>query len=233
MIDSLCDQTGKGDITVACLYYDFLAHQEQTTTNMIGAILRQLVSRSGIPDDLRKAFQDGKRAVGGRRPLRADLMRMLKTAIASLPQVFICIDAVDECLSKNIPELLELLRDIVRESPTTRIFLTARPHVNDDIRRYFPKVVVIPISPNMDDIRNYLEMRLDRDTEPEAMSNDLRAGIIRIMLEKMSDMYVGAFCIFILYRCILTNDRVKVPPCCAKHGRHSGRGDNTSEKKET
>ena len=200
MIDSLCDQTRKGDITVACLYCDVPAQQEQTATNMIGAILRQLVGRSGIPDDIREAFQEGKMEVGGRRPLRLDLMRMLKTAITSLPQVFICIDAVDECLSKNIPELLESLKDIVRESPTVRIFLTGRPHVKGDIRRFFPKVVVIPVSPNMNDIKNYVEMRLNKDTEPEAMSSDLRASIIRTMLEKMSDMYVGAFCISILSR---------------------------------
>ena len=200
VIDSLCDQAREEDIAVACLYCDFQAQQAQTTANMIGAILGQLVGRSGIPDDIREAFQVGKMEVGGRRPLRLDLMRMLKTAIASLPQVFICIDAVDECLSKNIPELLESLKDIVRESPTTRIFLTGRPHIKEDIRRHFPKVVVIPVSPNMDDMRNYLEMRLDKDTEPEAMSSDLRASIISAMLEKMSDMYVGPFCISILSR---------------------------------
>jgi len=31
------------------------------------------------------------------------------------------------------------------------------------IQRYFTKVVVIPVSPNTNDIRNYLEMKLDRD----------------------------------------------------------------------
>ena len=38
---------------------------------------------------------------------------------------------------------------------------------------------MIPISPNTDDIRNYLQMRLDRDAEPEAMNNDLREDIVR------------------------------------------------------
>ena len=89
--------------------------------------------------------------------------RYLRIAIAPLPQVFICIDALDECLPKNVSEVLESLRDIVRESPTTRIFLTGRPHVGGDIYRYFPKAVAIPISPSQDDIRNYLKLRLDRD----------------------------------------------------------------------
>ena len=193
VIDSLCDQARKEDIAVACFYCDFPAQRDQTTANIMGAILRQLVGRGGIPNDIRWAFQEGKREVGGRRLLHADLMKMLKIAIASLPQVFICIDALDECLQKNLPELLESLRDLVRESPTTRIFLTGRPHITGVVQRYFAGAAVIPISPNKGDIRNYLEMRLDKDDEPEAMDDDLREDILKGILDKMSDMYVGTF----------------------------------------
>ena len=193
MIDSLCDQAKKEDIAVAGLYYDFLAQREQTITNVMGAILKQLVGREDIPRDIHEAFQEGKKEFGGRGLRLADLMAMLKATIASLRQVFICIDALDECLPKHLPELLESLRDIARGSPQTRKFLTGRPHVKEDIQRYFPKAVVMPISPNTDDIRSYLEMRLDRDPEPEAMNNDLRADIVRITLEKISNVCVEAF----------------------------------------
>ena len=154
----------------------------------MGAILKQLVGRGGIPNDLREAFQKSQTEFGGRGPLLANLMGMLRATIASLPRVFICLDALDECLPKYLPELLESLRDIILECPGTRIFLTGRPHVGGDIRRYFSKVVVMPISPNPDDIRSYVEMKLDRDAEPEAMSNDLRADIVRVILEKISDV---------------------------------------------
>ena len=194
MIDTLCDQAKIEDIAIASLYYDFLSQQEQTITNVMGAILRQLVSWWGdIPIYLRQAFQEGKKEIGGRRLRLADLIRMLKIAIASLPQVFICIDALDECLPKHLPELLKSLRDIVRECPGTRIFLTGRPYVGEDIHKYFPKAAMIPVSPKSDDIKNYLEMRLDGDADPEAMSDDLRADIIRIILERISDMCVGPF----------------------------------------
>ena len=188
MIDRLCDQAKKEDIAVAGLYYDFLSQREQTTTNVMGAILRQLVGRGDMPEDIREVFQDEKKEFGGRGLRLADLMAMLKTTIASLRQVFICIDALDECLPKYLPELLESLRDIVRESPRTRIFLTGRPHVREDVERYFTGVAVVPICPNTDDIRNYLEMRLDRDAEREAMNDDLREDIVRIVLERISDM---------------------------------------------
>jgi len=191
VIDALCDQAKEENLAVACLYCDFLAQQEQTTTNMMGAILKQLVGRGDIPKDIREAFQEAKKEVGGRRPLLADLVRMLRIAIARPAKVFICIDALDECLPKNLPELLESLRDISRECPGARIFLTGRPHVGEAIQRYFTKAVAIPISPNTGDIKSYLQMRLDRDAEPGAMNDDLRADIVKIILKNMSDMCVG------------------------------------------
>ena len=195
VIDRLCDQARGQDIAVACLYYDYLAQQEQTITNVMGVILKQLVGRGGIPEDMREAFREGKNEVGGRRLLLAELMRMLKVAISSRSQVFICLDALDECLPKNLPVLLEALRETIRKCPRTKIFLTGRPHVKENIQRYFTKVVVIPIKPNTDDIKNYLEMRLDRDDEPEAMDDNLRADIVKIIPQKMSDMCIGAFTI--------------------------------------
>ena len=168
---------------------------------MIGAILKQLVGREEIMKDVREAFQKRRRGFGGRRLLLADLMGMLRTAIALLPQVFICIDALDEGLPKHLPELLESLRDIARESPKTRIFLTGRPYVRGAIQRYFAGALVIPICPNTDDIRNYLEMKLDRDDDPEAMDNELLVDIVEGILNKMSDMCVGVFGLPIISMC--------------------------------
>ena len=181
MIDSLCDRAKEEGLVVAWLYIDYLAQEEQTVINMMGAILKRLVDRE-IPEDIQEAFEEG------RRPLLVDLIRRLKSVMASLPPVLICFDALDECLPRDLPKLLESLRDIVRESPTTRIFLTGRPHVRELIERYFTRAVVIPISPNKDDVRTYLQMKLDEDEEPEAMDDSLRADIVKIILDKVSDM---------------------------------------------
>jgi len=187
VIDMLCDEAGAGGLAVAWLYCDYNVQQEQTVINLMGAIVKQLVGRGGIPEDIREAFQEAGK-VGGRRPLLAALMQMLRIAIVSFPQVFICVDALDECLPKDLPKLLESLRDIIRECPGTRILLTGRPHVGEAIQRYFTKPVTISISPNKVDIRNYVVMRLDSDDMPEAMNDSLRAEIVRVILDKMSNM---------------------------------------------
>ena len=211
VIDSLCDQAREENITVACLYCDFLAQQEQTVTSMMGAILKQLVGGGDIPIYLREAFKEGQK-IGGRKPALEDLVGMLRRAIASLGQVFICVDALDEYLPKDLPELVESLRDIVRQSPRTRIFLTGRPHVGGTIQKYFTGAVAIPISPNTDDIRSYLEMKLDRDDEPEAMDSGLRADIVKVILDKMSDMCVGAFYLSIRSMMYTYENYVQIPP---------------------
>ena len=65
VIDNLCDQARGEDIAVAGIYYDFFAQKEQTITNVLGAILKQLVGMGGTPEDIRGAFPKGKGEIGG------------------------------------------------------------------------------------------------------------------------------------------------------------------------
>ena len=188
MIDSLCDQAAGKDIAVVGLYCDFLAQQEQSTTSMLGAILKQLASRGGIPEHIQGAFRRAKREFGGRRLRLPDMVEILKKTIISLQRIFVCIDALDESAPKQRRELLESLQEIVRVSPNMRILFTGRPHIDGEIVEFFSKAVRIPISPTQDDIKSYLEMRLRGDTTPEAMDSELRADIMRAIPEKISEM---------------------------------------------
>ena len=193
MIDDLCDGSSEGDIAIAMFYCDFRDQHEQTTTNIMGAILKQLVVRGEVLEQVQKAFQKAKKEVGGRGLRLPDMVQMLKQAVATLPRVFICIDALDECLPKHMLELLASLKDILHESPTARIFLTGRPQVEAEIRRHFTTGVIIPISPKKHDIKRYLEKKLEMDTEHYAMSNGLQADILRTILGQISETYVGAY----------------------------------------
>ena len=170
------------------LYCDFLAQQEQSTTNMLGAILKQLASRGGIPEHIREAFRKAREEFGDRGLELSELVEIMKKVIKSLSQVFICIDALDESTLQHRQELLESLREIVRVSKSTRILITGRPHIEDEIVKGFSKVVRMRLSPTQGDIKSYLEMRLSRDTDPYAMDDELRADIMRIIPEKTSKM---------------------------------------------
>ena len=170
------------------LYCDFLSQQEQSTINMLGAILKQLSSRGDIPEHIREAFQRAKKEFGGRGLRLPDMLEILKKTITSLQRILVCIDALDELSPKHRRDLLESLQEIAQGSPNVRIFLTGRPYINDEIVECFSKTVKIPIIPTQGDIKSYLEMRLKGDTTPEAMGDQLRADIMRVIPEKISEM---------------------------------------------
>ena len=185
VIDSLCDQAEEKDLAVAWLYCDFLVHQEQSATAMLGAILRQLASVGEMPENIRQMFRKQFSDRGLRLP---DMVGMLKATISLLPPVYMCIDALDESTPKSRQEVLESLRDIVRESPSTRVLFTGRSHVEDEVKKYFTNVITVPVSPTEGDIKVYLGVRLDRDPEPDAMDDTLRKDIMRIIPEMISDV---------------------------------------------
>ena len=198
VIDDLCDGRCGGGCAVAMFYCDFRNQREQTTTNIMGAILKQLVVRGEVLGGVREAFQKAKEEVGGRGLRLPDMVQMSRRAIAALPQVFICIDALDECIPKHLLELFGSLKDILQESRRTRIFFTGRPQVGAQITRHFGNCVIVPASPKTHDIEIYLEKKLEMDTECDAMPDDLRADILRIIPQRISGMCVAGSPVSIL-----------------------------------
>jgi len=90
-----------------------------------------------MPKPVRRAFRTGKMGFGGRAMRLPDLVKILKMTIASFPEVFICIDALDECLPKDRQDLLESLPEIVLASPTSRLLLTGGPHIRVEVKEIF------------------------------------------------------------------------------------------------
>ena len=205
MIDTLCEQE---DIPVLILYCDYQEQHKQTATNMIGSILKQLAVKDRIPGSIREALLKAKNECSSRGLCLSDLVGMLKKSIVSLPQVFICIDALDEFAPKELPKLLGSLKDIVQELPNVRMFLTGRLHVEAQIIRHFTKVVTIPISPKPHDIESYLGKKLEMDMEPQVMDDGLRRDIIRTIHDSLSESFVG---IPTLYQTSITIHLLTIP----------------------
>ncbi|RPA90821.1 hypothetical protein L873DRAFT_1716542, partial [Choiromyces venosus 120613-1] len=192
VIDHLHDEAVGGwrNIKVIGLYCDYLDRKEQTTPNLLGALLKQLVGKGDIPEDIHQAFEAAKEHLGGVGPRLSQLRQMLRTAIALRERVFICVDALDEATPEYRLDLLDALREISWESPSVHIFLTGRPFVRSEVEKYFPGVQVLLVSPTTDNIRRYLTMKLDKDTEPDAMDDRLKEEILRIIPETISEIFL-------------------------------------------
>ena len=188
VVDKLCDMAGEQKSAVSCFYVDFAAREEQSPTNMLGSLLKQIVGGlEKIPDEISRMFQDHKKVIGGRGLRVPEVVKMLQT-VTSLQTTFICIDALDECVEKHRPEILDSLRQILEKSPNTRIFLTGRRHIGGEIDRHLgERTTVLSIKPNRDDIVGYIRMRLNKDTSLDRMDSGLEDEIIKGITENIPE----------------------------------------------
>ena len=193
VVDRLCNQARGQNTLVTCFYFDFAARKEQSATNMLGSLLKQMVSgMERIPEDISRAFQEQKQAIGGCGPQIADIMRMLEGITSSQP-TFICIDALDECIGVQRVRVLDSLKRILEKSPSTRIFVTGRPHIQAEVeKRLAGRTVSVSICPTKGDIIEYLRVKLREDETPDAMDARLEEEILEKIPENVSEMWVGA-----------------------------------------
>ena len=193
VVDSLCDQARGKNVSVACFYFNFAAQKEQSSTSMLGSLLKQVVGGLGeVPEEIVRAYEDQKKVIGGRRPQLPDIVKMWQT-ISSEKPTFICIDALDECAAEYRVKILDSLHQILQKSPGLRIFVTGRSHIQPEItKRLSGRVTIIAITPRRGDIIRYLRARLNEDTNPDAMDSGLEADILKKIPEDISEMYVEA-----------------------------------------
>ena len=189
VIDRLCDQAEGQNVAVACFYFDFAAEKEQSARSMLGALLKQVVGGlEEVPGEIVETYENQKGLIGRRAPQLSDIVKMLQT-ITSSKRTFICIDALDECAAEHRVKVLNSLNQILQESPGTRIFMTGRPHIQDEIgKRLSGRVKTVRITPRRGDIIRYLRRKLDEDTVPDAMDSSLEADILKRIPEDISEM---------------------------------------------
>jgi len=133
-----------------------------------------------------RAFRDHKKVIGGRELRVQELVKMLQDVV-SLQPTFICVDAVDECVERHRPEILDSLRQILEKSPNMRIFLTGGRHIRGEIEKQLGgKAAILSIKPK-DDIVGYIRMRLSKDTSLDAMDSSFEGEIIKSIAENIPE----------------------------------------------
>ena len=192
VVDKLCDMARERNIVVSCFYVDFAAREEQSPTNILGSLLKQMADGLDmIPDEISRAFQDHKKVIGGRGLRVPEIVKLLQAFTSSRP-TFICVDALDECVERHRPEILDSLRQILENSPNTRIFLTGRQHIRGEIDRHLSeRAIVLSIKPSCDDIVGYVRMRLSKDASLDKMDSGLEDEIIKGITDNIPETYVS------------------------------------------
>ena len=187
-MDRLCDQTRGRNKAISSFYFDFPARKEHSATSVLGSLVKQIVNAiEKIPEGVSRAFQEHKTTIGGCKP---QLVKMLQ-AITTSQLTFMCIDAIDECDGGELFRLFDSLKEIFRQSPGTRIFVTGKPHNRAEVEsRLAGQVAAVTISSTRGDITRYLRVRLGHDETPDAMDESVKADIMEKVPENISEMCV-------------------------------------------
>ena len=191
VIDSLCERTCKESVVVLSLYCDYQAQNDQSAVNMIGSLLAQITSGAAqIPLEIQRAFEVKQR---GRQALRLpDMLELLVKTVCPIERVYICFDAMDELLPQNRSELLRALRQIIRDAPNIRLFMTGRPHIRGELDKYLTKgAYTIQIAADQGDIARYVSRKMEDDDDygdPDVMPDDLKKDILNTVTEQCGDM---------------------------------------------
>ena len=191
MIDKLCDEAVERYPTVACFYFDFASRSEQSPVNMLGSLLRQLVTgQSEIPEAIAQDFRKEKMSIGGRGLQVSGILNMFQI-IAAARRTFICVDALDECVPEHRMIVLESLGQMLQGSPNTRLFMTGRPHVRSEVERKLGAAAAfVSIRATEDGVLGFLREKLRKDTIPNIMTSTLEGEIMKSIPTMSSETYV-------------------------------------------
>ena len=189
VVDTLRKQTAGEKAAVACFYFNFTAQKEQTSTAVLGSVLKQIVDGlDEVPKRIVKAFRDREKVISSRKLVLTEIVGLLQD-ISSSRRTFICIDALDECQERHRVKLLDSLGEILQKSLSARIFLTGRPHIRTEVEKHLAgRAATRSITPTKNDMVLFLRAKLDEDTMPDAMGEGFAEEIMQNIPEAVSEM---------------------------------------------
>lgn len=166
------DDPGK---VIAYFFFDFNDSKKQDPEMMVRSLLCQLTQQSiKIPASLDALFSTCES--GERQPSFSALLDALQSMIKDLPQVYIVLDALDECAQRV--ELMEILRIMVKwNAPNLHILFTSRKErdIESSLKGCIdPQNSICLQSQVVDkDIQHYVQQRLLDDNALSKWAKDV------------------------------------------------------------
>ena len=178
VIDELSDRTQKAgnlEIGLAYIYCDYRDQSQQTTVNLVGGMLKQLLlTLPNLPKAIIAIYEQKWQRERKRLEL-PDAVTMLHTVCRTFSWTYICLDALDECGDMN-----QLLKSLQEAPPSIHFFITGRKHIQTSVQRHFKEAVTITIEANESDIKAFIKTRIgeNRILEPDVMDETLEEEIM-------------------------------------------------------
>jgi ankyrin repeat domain-containing protein 50 len=172
---------------ITYFYFDFNDKEKQKPENLLSSLLAQLSSQNSrhISKSLKDLYTGSKDGSDGKKlsPSFDEMYNTLVSLVSEFDQVYICLDALDECTDRK--RLLDLLT-LIRKKSLTHLRILAASRKERDLEISLTKMTTECIdlrSAVVDaDIRLYIEDQLSKDwkfTEPPIkVKEDIKKALI-------------------------------------------------------
>ena len=163
---------------------------DQTASNFLGSSLRQLAMQSVQSlEDIKSCHKHHGRY--GTRPSFNEIARLLRSQVEEFEEVFIVIDALDECPERDQTRK-SFLTEIRGLLPKVNLMVTSRNMPSIEIM--FKHDTRLEIRAHDQDVRNFVNSQMEqRDELVDLLEghNDVRSSITATVLEKTNGMLVN------------------------------------------
>jgi Cdc6-like AAA superfamily ATPase len=164
-----------GNIGMAYLYCNYRQQHEQKLEDLFASLLKQLVQEQpSIPDNVQTLYDRHKDK--RTRPSFGEILGILQTVVTIYSEVFIIVDALDECqISDGCRQ--SFLSNLFKLQAIcgVKLFATSRPI--SSIEKEFEGNVKLEIRASEEDVRRYLEGYMFRLPGFVARSSELQEEI--------------------------------------------------------
>lgn len=178
-------------VALAFVYCNHKEKLSQTIEYFVGAIIRQLVERKAvIPDYVRTLY--GNHRGKGTNPTLTEYLELLQSLAKECSEVYIVIDALDECVEEDgQPIWSNLIRKLQASIVNLNLLYTSRDMEIRDTAGIFRNSTVIPIRATETDIRTYAREQLQsNDDLLQFCQQDpsLQEDILQAIVSKAEEM---------------------------------------------
>ncbi|KAI1824491.1 ankyrin repeat-containing domain protein [Xylaria intraflava] len=179
-------QRGAG---LAYLYCNYKKYEEQRAIDFLSAILKQLVEGlPSVPDAVEALYYKHERLKS--RPSFDDISVTIRSVCDCYPEVFIVIDALDECLDEHRNALLSKLKILQASNSNVRLMVTSRPIIT--IIQAFENAACLTIAAHEKDVKQFVEGQIPRLARCVSREPDLKQLVISSINNAADGMFLLA-----------------------------------------
>ena len=184
-VDHLLKTVQSSTIGVAYVYCNYKAQEEQGTSNLLAAILKQLVqAQSSLIEPVERLYT--QHVNQGKRPSVDEIFNALLNVLAKFSAVHVVIDAVDECRDRDGTRRLFLakLQDLQAKTDF-RIMVTSR--MIPDIVDEFKTALRLEVRASDEDVKRFIAGQVHR--LPRCIQRD--AALQKMVQDKIIEAVSG------------------------------------------